>query len=767
MMSRVSAAITLALLAGAAAATAEDFRPNTLPELTVRRAAGAIVIDGELDDPGWRGAARAGGFAETNPGDNIRPLVPTEVRIAYDDENLYVAIIAHDDPALVRARLHDRDEMWSDDAVGVMLDTFGDGIWCYELFANPLGIQGDGRMMEGGGEDMSFDLVWHSEGRVTERGFQVEMAVPFGSLRFPDRGTQTWRVNFWRNHPRETRHQYSWVGIDRGQSSFLNQFGTLRGLDGVRPGRSLELMPTLVAWQTGFREDGGPDAAWTDEDPDLEPSLGLKYSFGPSLSLEATLNPDFSQVESDAAQIDVNSNFALFFPELRPFFLQGSDLFDSFIDAIHTRSINNPLAAAKLSGRAGATSFLALAAYEEDAPFLLPFEEASAVLPGEDIEGLVTIARVKHSLSGGSFVGGLITDRRLDGGGANTAGGLDANLRLNPLYSLEGQILASRTEEPDDAALSALIADDVGDLRFDGGRYTAAFDGERFSGTNLYLSFERDGRHLSWDVDWGDASPAFRADNGFVSISNRRELSGWVAATYRPNRRGVEIVQPILAFGRVWNWEGERKDEWLVPQLSLNLTRQTWLEIDQLWSNENYRDIQHDGIRRTTVQASTHPFAWLDAGGHATVGRTIFRFGDPPFLGRSRSFGAWLTLRPTSRLTVEPELDYARMRHPDGDAVYTDWILRTRLKMQFTRRLFLRLVLQYEDLDYPWYDYASRDLDVEPLLSYKLNAFTVFYAGSTHALHRYREAEHPSLDGDVWKQDARQFFVKVQYLFQS
>jgi len=765
MLKRTSAVIALALMAGSAAA--QDFRPQFRPELTVRRADGAIVVDGELDDAGWRGAARADGFAETNPGDNIRPLVPTEVRVAYDDEHLYVAFVAHDDPALVRARLHDRDEMWRDDNVGLMLDTFGDGIWCYELFANPLGIQGDGRMMDQNGEDMSFDVVWHSAGRVTDGGFQVEMAVPFRSLRFPDRETQTWRVNFWRNHPRETRHQYSWIGIDRDRSSFLNQFGTLRGIDGVRPGRSLELMPTVVAWQTGFRGNDDPGAAWTNEDPELEPSLGLKYSFGPSLSLEATVNPDFSQVESDAAQIDVNSNFALFFPERRPFFQQGSDLFDSFISAIHTRSINNPLAAAKLSGRAGATSFLALAAYDEDTPFLLPFEEASAVFPGEGVEGLAAIARVKHSLSGGSYVGGLVTDRRLDGGGANTVGGLDANLRLSRLYSVEGQLLASHTEEPDDAALSELIADGVGDLRFDGNRYTAVFDGESFSGTNLYLSFERDGRHLSWDVDWGDISPAFRADQGFVTISNRRSLTGWIAATYRPNRRGVEIVQPVLAFGRVWNWEGERKDEWIVPQLDLNLTRQTWLEIEQMWSNENYRDIQHDGIRRTTLQLNTHPFAWLSAGGHASAGRTIYRFGDPPFLGRSRSFGLWLTLRPTSRLAVEPELDYARMRHPDGGKVYTDWILRTRLKMQFTRRLFLRLVLQYEDLDYPWYDYASRDLDIEPLLSYRINAFTVFYAGSTHALHRYREAEFPSLDGDAWKQDARQYFVKFQYLFQS
>ena len=198
----VVAALTCAILPPSDS-RADAFEPQFQPEVAVSRAAGPIRIDGDLDDPGWRTAARATGFAEISPGDQTEPAVHSEAWITYDDANLYVALIARDDPEEVRVSVCDRDQIFRDDYFGVMLDTYGDQSWGYELFVNPLGIQGDLRMHSDGSEDISFDLVWDSRGRVTDDGYRVELAIPFASLRFPGAADQTWRINFWRDRQRD------------------------------------------------------------------------------------------------------------------------------------------------------------------------------------------------------------------------------------------------------------------------------------------------------------------------------------------------------------------------------------------------------------------------------------------------------------------------------------------------------------------------------------------------------------------------------------
>ncbi|HDS01042.1 MAG TPA: hypothetical protein ENO07_03395, partial [candidate division Zixibacteria bacterium] len=236
-------------------AFSNDWVPVYSPEIVIPRTSGEIMVDGELDDPGWKTAAYIDRFHEHFPGDQTRPPVETAVFVAYDDDNLYVAFVCEDDPSAIRATYGERDNVGWDDNVIISIDTYGDAAWAYELGANAYGIQQDALWSRGGAEDGSFDVIYESEGIITDSGYQVEFAIPFSSLRFPTREAQTWKVDFWRNHPRELRRQSSWAAYNRDESCWPCQWGTVKGIQGVKPGHGIELLPSIVASQSGALDD--------------------------------------------------------------------------------------------------------------------------------------------------------------------------------------------------------------------------------------------------------------------------------------------------------------------------------------------------------------------------------------------------------------------------------------------------------------------------------------------------------------------------------
>ena len=734
------------LLLPTADPSAEPFLPNERPTLTIRRALGSIQIDGDLSDPGWRDAARADNFAETDPGDNAEPPVETQVLVTYDDENFYMAFLAGDEPDEVRASLRDRDEIWADDYIGIILDTYADAAWAYELFVNPFGIQGDLRWV-GGDEDLGFNIVWESEGRITDDGFQVEVAVPFASLRFPDRPDQSWRATFWRNRPRESRCRYSWAAVDRDEPCWMCNFGTIAGISGIKSSRSIELLPSWIGYRTSeLRDPGDIRSALEHNDPQGEASIGLRYAINSSVSVEGTLNPDFSQIESDAAQIDVNTTYALFYDERRPFFQEGADLFETSIPAVYTRSINDPVFAAKVIGRARILNFAYMGARDENTPIILPFEERSEVLLTE--KSTSNIVRVRRNFGDDCHVGGIVTDRRWDDRSSGSLLSADGSLRLLRNYRFEWQAAASHTEEPDDTTLTAGIGVD----EFDGGRHTATFDGESFWGHGLYTSLERDARHWMFDVDYGEHSATFRAPNGYLFRNDKREVSGWTGVILRPNRKLVNQVMTTVAVGRVWNMRGARKDEWIVPGLEIQLKGQVRVEIEPLWSRETFRGIYFRDIKRFTVEVTNEYLERLNGGVEITHGNHIARNLDVPTMGKGTDIGAWVQIKPMKRLMIQPEYSHSSLyRRDDESTIFSGHILRTRTSLQFTRRASLRLVVQYDSFD--------DALAVEPLFSYKVNAFTVLYLGSTQT---YEALDAPGSTVET----RRQIFLKWQYLIQ-
>lgn len=755
-MIRRARAFSLALsiivpLAAAAALPPLDgpWQPTFLPELTIERASGPIQIDGRLDDAGWQQAATVGHFAEHQPGDQVEPPFATQVFVTYDEHNLYVAFLCQDDdPSQIRASFCRRDQIFSDDNVCVIIDTFGDATQAYEFNVNPYGIQGDLLYAAGRGEDSSYDTIFHTAARITSTGWQCEYAIPFSSLRFPDTPTQSWRVDFWRNHPRDVRTQASWAAYDRDEQCWACQWGTVNGIEDVSPGSSLDVIPAFVASQAGERTTDGD---FENDDVTGEVSLTARYDLSSDLSAEATLNPDFSQVESDADQVDVNSNFALFYSEKRPFFQEGSDLWNTWFNAIYTRQINDPTVAGKFLGRSGNTNYGLLAAHDQHSAIILPFEERSWIV--ENGESWNTLARVRTDIGEQTHVGVVATDRRYEHGGSGSLVGVDTRLRLNRNYQLELQYLHSFTHEPDDTSLTS----GINGLTFDDGAHTADFDGESFDGQALYASLERNGRNWSFDVDYWDRSATFRAENGFEGRNSYRRAFVTTDYTWRTdNSRILRYLQPIVSAERSWNMADETKDENINVHLTASFRwAQALIHAKYITSAERYQGDDYEGLYYWHICANAKPADLIHVGGSANYGRQVVY--DAREFGMQEDYNLWADIKPMDRLLIESRITWARSKHPDTDEVFfDDHIWRTKVGLQLTRELSLRLITQYNGFRERW--------EADPLLQYQINPLSIFYVGSTRDYHLITPSGQSE---DSWRLTDRQYFLKLQYLIRS
>ena len=560
-------AITLILLSQIL--LAEKMETLKDPTVEAERFYESITIDGNLEEESWGRATGTDYFIEIDPGENIMPSEKTKVKVGYDESNLYVAFWASANPADIRASYQKRDRAWGDDFVAIFLDTYGDANVGTMIGANPYGVQLDAKN-DGNNDDESFDLIYESQGRITDSGYQVEMSIPFSSLSFPEQEVQEWKVGFYRSLPREKRAQIVWGGFDRTDPCFLCQLGTLTGIRDIKQQGSLEFLPAIVGSQASAL-----DANNTLQKGDIngEASLGIKYSFSSDRFAELTINPDFSQVEADEQQVDVNTTFALYFQEKRPFFNAGNDLIDTWINPIYTRSINNPKIAGRIINRGQKQSWYMLSALDENSPYTIPGEEQSFSLMGGP--SFSNIFRMKRTLTEGSFLGVLATDRRMaNNNGSGSTVGFDTRYRLNKKYQIEFQTVFSKTVEPKDSLLV--------DGSFFGDDYSFTFDGESFTGNAVELELRRDTEHWNLEMGYDHSTPTFRAENGFVSSNNEQRLymeSVWV---YSPNTFLNKFVGGFYT-GINQNLDGEIKRQSTFIFSNFKLPKQTNIN-----SNFNY-----------------------------------------------------------------------------------------------------------------------------------------------------------------------------------
>jgi hypothetical protein len=739
----VRLAVVLTGLLAVAPAKAGEITPDTV--LQVAPATSSIRVDAKLDDAGWDGALKLDLPFEFRPGENTPAPVRTECWITHDARSLYVGFRASDpEPRKIRAHLADRDTAFRDDFVGIILDTYGDRRRAYEFFVNPLGAQADGLVNDvGSGEDFAWDAIWDSAGRITEEGYEVEIEIPFNAIRFPRTdGIQRWGFHASRSYPRSVRHQLSITPIDRNRNCWVCQFPSIEGFAGITPGRNLELDPTLTLQRTDAVEGffGGP---LVQGGTSIDPGLTTRWGFTPGMSLNATINPDFSQVEADVLQLDVNTRFALFYPEKRPFFLEGADFFETLLPVVYTRSMADPGWGLKVAGKDGPHAVGVLAARDNQTNLIFPSNQGSrfATLP---VSNTSSIVRYRGDVANTSTAGVLLTDRE-DGDYFNRVAGTDGLFRFTENDRIEYQALWSSTSYP--ARIAAPF-----DQPF------SSFRGHSWRG--LYVHETR-----NWYLvgAYEDRSPGFRADLGFMPRVDTKtmDITGghlWYGA---PGAFLTEIEVGAEAY-RIEDHAGTLTDQDVHVFTEISGPLQSYLEMSIGRQKERFAATLYD-------KTVGNMFFNIRPTGDFTC--SLFaRYGDQIDYENSRP-GTVLHLEPgltydIRHLRLQLDHIYERL-NVQGGQLYRADLTRMRLMWLFNLRTFVRAIVQVQDLSRdpglylpqspPWMPPPARERNVwtQFLFSYKLNPQTVVFAG-------YGDARAGTDDLGLGIA-SRSFFLKLGY----
>lgn len=749
--------------------------------VAVPRLEGAVTVDGLLDEAVWRRAAVLTGFSQYSPNDGLPAADSTEVLVWYDDEAIYFGIRAFEPHGTVNARLSDRDRIQGDDHVQILLDTFNDGRRALVFGVNALGIQSDGVRTEAeagrGGlmatrssdpVDLSPDFLYESRGRLTEWGYEVELRIPFGSLRFPNDEVQEWGIQVVR-HVQHSGQVQTWTPALRGRASFLSQSGTLTDLRGIRGPRVVEVNPVSTAHMRGLPGDDG----WGYESPSPEFGLNLGWGVTPNLSLNATVNPDFSHVEADAGQLSFDPRRAVFVPEKRLFFLEGSERFQVPNRLIHTRQIASPRTAVKLAGKVSRWDVGLLSA--QDGRSASPFDERA----------LAQIVRLQRDVGEESTVGVVWTDRR-EGDFSNRVIGADTRINLAHLYTVAIQ----------------------------GARSSTTLDGESSTGALWDVSLQRSGREVSSSLSFQAMDPELVAANGFLSRVNTAQARFSIDHTRygAPGARVESWTRGVMVSGS-WLREGffgpdRHMEDWKVHWNHNFVLAGGWrVGGSLLWERFFFPPYLYDDYAievPTEAGADTVPFL-----GRPSIPNydLVVRLATPRFPhfsgtllwigGRDENFDEWapayihivnasMEWRPNDQIRIEPSyLLQHYIRPDDWSTVSVRNIPRLKAEYQVTRSIFLRAVGEYQ----AWYRDALRDdtrtnhpllirgsdgvyrradevrdnrLRFDWLFSYRPSPGTVIFAGYGTSLEEPRAFRMRDVS-----RTSDQFFVKLSYLFRT
>jgi hypothetical protein len=723
-------------------------------------------------------------FRQNAPGDGTPATESTTAYLSYDDKNLYAVFLCRDEAGAVRAHLSKREASDQDDGVGVLLDTFRDFHRAYYFYSNPLGVQTDAIYTEGQGYDFSFDTLWDNAGRVRNDGYIVFFSIPFKSLRFSHAPEQTWGVALYRVILRKSEYDY-WPYVTQRVEGLTQQFAPVAGLENVSPGRNIQLIPYGLLASDHFLNQPAPVNG-----PGMTPppsfmdrfehraGLDAKFVAKDSLTFDLTLNPDFSQVESDDPQVTINQRFAVFFPEKRPFFIENAGFFGTPINLFFSRQIADPQFGSRMTGKLGNWTLGSLAI--DDRQPGLGFTSGPYSTRAAD-----TVLRVMREFGKQSYIGAFFSSRNF-ADTSNRIASLDARLKFSKNWVVDVQGVHSWTRQDLNAGQNC--------LSFASSNSNIASQ----QGNALWADASYTGRHFAFSTNYNDFSPNFCTELGFVNRIDIRQNNAFGGYFWRPDNSKIVDFGPTASETVDWNHKDILQDWQAALGFQVDLRKQTTFSISR---GEAYELFDGIGFRKhsTSFLVATQPYKWISFSARYTAGIAENFFPAPslvpfqPFLGNTKRINFGFTLRPSSRLRLDETLIYYRLGtragwttppFSPGQSVFNNYLNRAKLNYQFTKELSLRLILDYNatiantqlfDLQRSLGGFdainephaPAKQFTADVLFTYLLHPGTAVYVGYNNAYTDLTlRGVPPSVNvlGAPNNSTSRLFFVKLSYL---
>jgi hypothetical protein len=707
------------------------------------------------------------GFVQRDPKDGSPISQKTEVYLGYTNQSLYVICVCFDsEPGKIRAHMVRREQINDDDEFGFVLDTFSERKNGLFFYVNPFGVQQDGIWNDFQEPDLSYDMLWNSQGRITSQGFVVWFEIPFRSLRFPRSPDQNWGIFFERDIKRNFEFSF-YPHISSNTQGWMTQETHADGLREISPGRNMQFVPygSLRSFRN-IDDRPGPGSVPHFTGQSLHPRAGLdsKIVLKDSLVFDSTVNPDFAQVESDEPQVTVNQRFEVFFPEKRPFFLENAGYFATPVNLVFTRRIVDPDYGLSLTGKTGPWSLGTFFADDKS-----PGESVTSADPLSGAKAYFGVLRVNHDIGKQSTIGLIYTDRELNAVPntacttnrctvtSNRVGGLDAKITFSPTWYATAQALASSTD-------------------FNTGIHKG--------GPAFYEWVEHSTRKVEFNALYQDTSEGFQTETGFFRRPDIRRYSQFARYQFRPEGKHVVWHGPSLFTINNWDHKGTRLEWFANTNYIFSFQRQNLLGFFGNLGHERLRPIDFSALTANRDYAHRHTGFFFQSGffkqvtlngeiGWGTDTNYVPSVG-PPVLANSSYAQIYLTLRPTSRLTIDNTYLLTRLRSlPKGLGIFDNHIIRSKWNYQFTRELSVRFIAQYTAvLANPNLTLlqSTKQFNADLLFTYLVHPGTAVYVGYNSDLQNLAPSLGVDANGNLLRanrflNDGRQIFVKISYLF--
>jgi hypothetical protein len=700
-----------------------------LPLVTVLRASAPPVIDGKLDDPAWTEALKFENWKTFKPDIDKDPSQRTVAYLTYDANNLYFAVRCFDtEPGKVKAALSRRDAIDADDIIGFILDTFDDQQRGFTFMLNAQGVQGDGMMNVQGNVDSGFDMIWYSKGQVDDQGWSVEARVPLESLRFPGGKTLNMRALFFRFFTR-TSEQATSPPINPNSGGILGQSQPFQ-VSGLHYNRVVEILPAATYNRVEDAQAGQMVKTYETTKGDVF-GLTAKIGLTSDLVLDGAYNPDFSQVEADAGQIDINLRYANYYEEKRPFFLEGQDFWQfgammedaPLMSFVYTRTIISPQYGFRLTGKVSRKDALAMIYAKDD----LPDDPV-------DVNPDFTIARYRHSLKDDGYLGALYSGH-MAGGGYNRAGGLDGRFRLSQTSVLSFHAFGSQTRPPGEEGVTP----------------------DTNKGHAASILYEYSTRKWVVNLGYQDISEKFQVDTGFLTRTGVRRIGAFAMYQIYPKSSFFQKIEPFYWSYHLYDTIYDMWETMNFFVLRFYLPRSTQVRFEGILGNEVYVG-QRFNWNGFGFRAESQILKQLYVNGYVRWRGKVYYDAEAPYQGYGISAQAGLRYQPIDKLDFSLNMTYSDFyRSSDGQKIYDYTILRNRNTFQINKYLFVRAIFEY-NLYY-------KRLTADGLISFTYIPGTVFYAGYGSALEQTAWNGSEYVESDHFQQTRRGFFFKISYLW--